>query len=53
MQIKTNRVENEVERKNLVMNKVIDAAKVAVPVVAGAAVAVVKAVPRVARYIKR
>ena len=53
MQTKTNRVEDEAERKNIVMNKVIDVAKVAAPVVAGAAMAAVKAVPRVVRYIKR
>ncbi|MBB3171437.1 hypothetical protein [Parvibacter caecicola] len=53
MQMNKNRVEEEVERKNIAVNKVIDVAKLAVPVVAGAAMAAVKAVPRVVRLIKR
>lgn len=48
-----NEAANEVERKNVVMNRVIDVVKVGGPMIAGAVVAAVKVVPKIVKLVKR
>ena len=48
-----NETADEVEHKNVVMNRVIDVVKVGGPMVAGAVVAAVKVVSKIVKLVKR
>lgn len=48
-----NETADEAERKNVVMNRVIDVVKVGGPMIAGAVVTAVKVVPKIVKLIKR